>query len=96
LAPEWEETFGAYQLEGDFGANNIALPPDLFNRLAAGLSEKVSEAAERGVMPALVTSTKRRRYLKTLVQAKGISTPVLSFEEIGLEARPSLVGMVPA
>jgi flagellar biosynthesis protein FlhA len=96
LAPEWEDTFGAYQLEGDFGANNIALPPDLFNKLAAGLSDKVAEAAERGVLPALVTSTKRRRYLKTLVQAKGISTPVLSFEEIGLEARPSLVGMVPA
>ncbi len=96
LAPEWEETFGAYQLEGDFGANNIALPPDLFNKLAAGLSEKVAEASERGVMAALVTSTKRRRYLKTLVQAKGISAPVLSFEEIGLEARPSLVGMVQA
>jgi flagellar biosynthesis protein FlhA len=96
LAPEWEETFGAYQLEGDFGANNIALPPDLFNKLASGLSAKVAEAAERGVIPALVTSTKRRRYLKTLVQAKGISTPVLSFEEIGLEARPSLVGMVQA
>jgi flagellar biosynthesis protein FlhA len=96
LAPEWEETFGAYQLEGEFGGNNIALPPDIFNKLASRLSEKVSEASERGVVPALVTSTKRRRYLKTLVQAKGISTPVLSFEEIGLEARPSLVGMVSA
>lgn len=95
LDPDWEETFRAYQFEGEFGSNNIALPPDLFNKLALGLSEKVAEAAERGVFPALVTSTKRRRYLKTLVQAKGITTPVLSFEEIGLEARPSLVGMVP-
>lgn len=96
LAPEWEEAFSIYQLDGDSGGNNIALPPDLFNKLAKGLSEKVTEAAERGVFPALVTSTQRRRFLKTLTKAKGISAPVLSFEEIGLEARPALVGMVSA
>ncbi len=28
--------------------------------------------------------------------AKGISNPVLSFEEIGIEARPALVGVVAA
>jgi flagellar biosynthesis protein FlhA len=27
--------------------------------------------------------------------AKGLSSPVLSFDEIGLEARPALVGTVP-
>lgn len=96
LAPEWEESFSTYQLDGELGANNIALPPDLFNKLAKNLSEKVSEAAERGVYPALVTSTQRRRFLKTLTKAKGIAAPVLSFEEIGLEARPSLVGLVAA
>jgi len=96
LAPEWEETFSTYQLDGDFGGNNIALPPDLFNKLATGLSEKMAEASERGVFPALVTSTQRRRFLKTLSKAKGLSAPVLSFEEIGLEARPALVGMVAA
>jgi len=96
LAPEWEETFSTYQLDGDFGGNNIALPPDLFNKLATGLSDKMAEASERGVFPALVTSTQRRRFLKTLSKAKGLSVPVLSFEEIGLEARPALVGMVAA
>lgn len=96
LAPEWEETFNTYQLDGDFSGNNVALPPDLFNKLAEGLSEKVSDASERGVFPALVTSTQRRRFLKTLARAKGIAAPVLSFEEIGLEARPALVGMVAA
>jgi flagellar biosynthesis protein FlhA len=96
LAPEWEESFTTYQLDGDFVGNNIALPPDLFNKLATGVSEKVSEASERGVFPALVTSTQRRRFLKTLTRAKGISVSVLSFEEIGLEARPALVGMVAA
>jgi flagellar biosynthesis protein FlhA len=30
------------------------------------------------------------------MMARGIVNPVLSFEEIGLEARPSLVGVVSA
>ncbi|WP_319825064.1 flagellar biosynthesis protein FlhA [Thalassovita sp.] len=94
LAPDWEETFNTYQLDGDFGGNNIALPPELFNKLASKLSQKVAETAERGVFPALVTSTQRRRFLKTLAKAKGIAVPVLSFEEIGLEARPAMVGLI--
>jgi flagellar biosynthesis protein FlhA len=31
-----------------------------------------------------------------VLAAKGLSAPVLSYEEIGMEARPALVGMVPA
>jgi len=33
--------------------------------------------------------------LRTVVNAKGLTLPVLSYEEIGLEARPAVVGMVP-
>ena len=36
------------------------------------------------------------RVLRTVLRAKGLTAPVLSFEEIGLEARPALVGTVPA
>ena len=43
-----------------------------------------------------ITSTRRRRYLRTVLSAKGISNAVLSYEELGSEARPALVGMVPA
>jgi flagellar biosynthesis protein FlhA len=38
----------------------------------------------------------RRRFVRTVLAAKGISNPVLSFEEIGTDARPSLVGLVAA
>ena len=38
--------------------------------------------------------TLRRRFLRTVLSAKGLTTPVLSYEEIGLEARPSMVGLV--
>ena len=96
LAPEWEETFTAYQISGERGQSDVALPPDKFNRLANNVAEKVARAGESGIFPALVTSTRRRRFLKTVLGAKGISAPVLSFEEIGLDARPSMVGVVAA
>jgi len=96
LAAEWEKTFAAYQIEGDRGQRDIALPPDLFARLANGLTERANRAAESGIHPALVTSVGRRRFLRTVVQAKGLHMPVLSYEEIGTDARPSLIGQVPA
>lgn len=95
LAPEWEKTFAAHQIEGDRGQRDVALPPDQFSRLANGLAEKLAKAAENGTFPALVTSTLRRRFLRTVMGAKGLTAPVLSYEEIGMEARPALVGVVP-
>ncbi len=96
LAPEWEETFSAYQMAGDKGPGDVALPPDEFNRLAGSIAEKVGKAAEQGTFPAVVTTMRRRRFLRTVMAAKGITNPVLSFEEIGLDARPALIGLVPA
>ncbi len=95
LAPEWEDTFRSYQVEGERGQADVALPPDKFNRLAHAVAEKIARAGEQGIFPALVTSARRRRFLRTVLGAKGVSAPVLSFEEIGTDARPSLVGMVP-
>jgi flagellar biosynthesis protein FlhA len=95
LAPEWEDTFSSYQVDADRGLD-IALPPDLFNQLADGISQKLNEANRNGIFPAVVTNTRRRRFLHTVMRAKGINSPVLSFEEIGLDARPSLVGVISA
>ena len=96
LAPEWEDTFAAYQIEGERGALDIALPPELFTRLTEGIAASVSSAGERGVYPAIVTASRRRRFVRTVLAARGAQTPVLSFEEIGIEARPALVGTVAA
>ncbi len=95
LAADWESRFSEYQL-GDGHSGDVALPPDLFQRLTNGVAEKLNTAGESGHFPAIVTSVQRRRFLRTVLAAKGISNPVLSFEELGTEARPSLVGMVPA
>ncbi|TQV70017.1 flagellar biosynthesis protein FlhA [Aliiroseovarius halocynthiae] len=94
LAPEWETCFQSHQLDPDRG--EVALPPEEFNRLANAVADKIARAGETGIYPAVVTSSRRRRFLRTVLSAKGIANPVLSFEEIGTEARPSLVGLVPA
>lgn len=96
LAPEWEETFSTYQMDTDQGLANIALPPDLFGRLVNSLADQVSHVTKDGIHPAIVTSTQRRRFVRTVISARGMTTPVMSFEEIGLEAAPAIVGVAAA
>ena len=92
LSPEWEETFSAHELKDGEGAGDVALPPSEFNRLAAAVADKVAKAGADGRYPAIVTSTRRRRFLRTVLSAKGVRNPVLSFEEIGASGRPTLLG----
>ncbi|WP_299847470.1 flagellar biosynthesis protein FlhA [uncultured Roseovarius sp.] len=96
LAPEWEDTFTTYQIDNDRGRMDVALPPEIFNSLTASVTEQVTRAGEQGIFPAIVTSTLRRRFLRTVLSARDISNPVLSFEEIGLDTKPSLVGVAAA
>lgn len=94
LAPEWEDTFRTYQIEGERGQIDIALPPEKFNRLANNIAEKLARSGEKGVFPAVISSARRRRFLKTALGAKGIVASVLSYEEVGTDAKPAIVGMV--
>jgi flagellar biosynthesis protein FlhA len=96
LAPEWERTFQQHQLDGDRGLSDVALPPEEFNRLASAIADRLARIETSNGYPALVISTRRRRFLKTVLAAKGIRAPVLSFEEIGFDARPAILGVVPA
>ena len=93
LAPAWEELFQKHQLPEGSGIVDVALPPAEFNRLANSVAEKIAAAGAQGRYPAVVTSTKRRRFLHTVLSAKGIRNPVLSFEEIGTRARPAVLGL---
>lgn len=93
LAPEWEAKFQEYAVASDQGLQDVALPPDDFNRLAKSVADVISKAGESGTYPAIVTSTRRRRFLRTVMVAKGILNPVFSFDEIGAVAKPSLVGV---
>jgi flagellar biosynthesis protein FlhA len=94
LAPEWEKIFQQHQTETDRGLRDVALPPDQFGKLANALADRLNRSSENGISPALVTSSLRRRFLRTVLGAKGLTAPVLSYEEIGIDARPALVGVV--
>ncbi len=96
LSPEWERNFAAHEVGEGAGATDVALPPDMFARLAGNVADALARASETGVFPALVTTGRRRRFLRTILAAKGLAAPVLSYEEIGSEVRPAIVGVVPA
>ena len=93
LAGQWEDIFAEHQMNGEAGQPEVALPPEIFNTLARAVGDKVAQAGENGTYPAIVTSSLRRRFLRTVLLSRGILNPVLSFEEIGLEAKPALVGV---
>lgn len=92
LAPEWEDTFTEHQVGNEPNAD-VALPPTEFNRLAKSVSGRLAQASKDGRYPAIVTSTRRRRFVREVLAAKGITNPVLSFEEIGANARPTVLGV---
>ncbi len=93
LAPEWEKLFTEHQVEDENGVVDIALPPSDFNRLAKAIAEKVADAAAKGRNPVIATTGRRRRFLRTVLSAKGVRNTVLSFDEIGANAKPALLGV---
>lgn len=95
LAPDWDQMFTRYQVDGP-QCNDIALPPAEFTRLSNALAETFGRIADSGTRAALVTQGRRRRFLRMVLTARDIAAPVLSFEEIGADARPALVAQVPA
>ncbi|MBX2855121.1 MAG: flagellar biosynthesis protein FlhA [Rhodobacteraceae bacterium] len=92
LNPEWETIFTQHQTSEEPNAD-IALPPTEFNRLATAVRDRLASASQDGRYPAIVTTTRRRRFVREVLSAKGISNPVLSFEEIGAHVRPTVLGM---
>ena len=96
LSAEWEKLFHEHQYALADGATSVALPPDRFNHLANQIGEKVAKASAPGTYPAVVVGATRRRFVRTVVAARGLSNPVLSYEEIGTSGRPAIVGVVAA
>ncbi|MGB3553138.1 MAG: flagellar biosynthesis protein FlhA [Jannaschia sp.] len=96
LAPAWEEAFARHQLDGQGISRDVALPPDLFQKLSTGIADGIGRAAAQGTHPAIVTSARRRRFLHTIVAGRGLPNPVISYEEIGPSAVPAIVGSIAA
>ena len=94
LSTSWEQKFSEYEINGENGSSDVALPPELFGELTNSVQTKLNEAAKKGVMASIATSSRRRRFLQTVLASKGIRNAVLAYEEINAKTKPYIVGVV--
>lgn len=93
LSPDWETTFSQYEVKDETGRSDIALPPTEFNRLANSVREKLDQTAVNGHFAAVATHGNRRRFIQTILKAKGIRNPVISYEELLNQGQPAILGV---
>ena len=93
ISPDWEAKFSEHETQDEAGRKDIALPPDMFNRLAGAIKEQLDNAARAGEYAVIVTTGHRRRFIRSILKAKGIRNPVISYEEIAGRERPSIQGV---
>ena len=93
LGPEWENLFAQYEIKQEGGNVDIALPPDEFKRLASAVRDQLDNSASQGNYAAIATSARRRRFIRTVMNAKGIRNPVISYEEIPPNERPVILAV---
>ena len=94
LSPKWEQTFAEHEIQNGQGGTDVALPPELFGELIGTIQTKLNEGAQNGLLASVATSSRRRRFLQTVLASKGIRNSVLAYEEIGPKARPKIIGVV--
>lgn len=94
LSADWEQKFSQYEVASGEGGSDIALPPELFGDLTNSIQSKLNEVAKQGVVAAIATSSRRRRFLHTVLVSKGIRNAVLAYEEINAKTKPYILGVV--
>lgn len=93
LSAGWEQKFSQYEVNGDSGSSDIALPPELFSELITAVQSKLNETAQKGIVAAVATTSKRRRFLQTVLASKGIRNAVVAYEEISAKSKPYIIGV---
>lgn len=94
LSADWEQKFAEHETNTEGGGSDIALPPELFGKLTSEVQSKLNDAAKQGVNACVATSSRRRRFLQTVLVSKGIRNSVLAYEEITAKTKPYIVGVV--
>lgn len=94
LSTNWEQKFSQYEVVNENGGSDIALPPELFGELTNLVQSKLNEAAKKGVIASIATTSRRRRFLQTVLVSKGIRNAVLAYEEINAKTKPYIIGVV--
>jgi flagellar biosynthesis protein FlhA len=93
LSATWEQKFSEYEVNGEGGSSDIALPPELFGELINAIQAKLNEVAQKGVVAAVATTSRRRRFLQTVLASKGIRNAVVAYEEISARSKPYIIGV---
>ncbi|MBI1253745.1 MAG: flagellar type III secretion system protein FlhA [Hyphomonas sp.] len=93
LSAGWEQKFSQYEVNGDSGSSDVALPPELFSELITAVQSKLNETAQKGIVAAVATTSKRRRFLQTVLASKGIRNAVVAYEEISAKSKPYIIGV---
>ncbi len=94
LSTAWEQKFTQYEVNGENGNSDIALPPEMFGELTNSVQSKLNDAAKKGIVASIATTSRRRRFLQTVLASKGIRNAVLAYEEINAKTKPYIVGVV--
>ena len=94
LSTNWEQKFNEHEITREDGGSDIALPPEMFGELTNAVQAKLNEMAQKGVVASVATSSRRRRFLQTVLASKGMRNAVLAYEEIGSKSKPYIVGVV--
>ena len=94
LSTAWEQKFTQYEVNNENGSSDIALPPEMFGELTNEVQSKLNDAAKKGVIASVATSSRRRRFLQTVLASKGIRNSVLAYEEITAKTKPYIIGVV--
>ncbi len=94
LSTQWEQKFAEFEVNNESGGTDVALPPELFSELINGIQAKLNEVAQKGIVAAVATSSRRRRFIQTVLASKGIRNAVLAYEEISPRTKPQIIGVV--
>jgi flagellar biosynthesis protein FlhA len=93
LSATWEQKFSEYEINGEGGNADIALPPELFGELINAIQGKLNEVAQKGIVAAVATTSRRRRFLQTVLASKGIRNAGVAYEEISARSNPYIIGV---
>ncbi|PKP83088.1 MAG: flagellar biosynthesis protein FlhA [Alphaproteobacteria bacterium HGW-Alphaproteobacteria-18] len=93
LSTSWEQKFAEYEVTNESGGSDIALPPEIFGELINSVQAKLNETAQKGIVAAVATSSRRRRFLQTVLASKGIRNAVVAYEEINSKSKPYIIGV---
>ncbi len=93
LSSNWEQKFTEYEVNTEGGGSDIALPPELFGELISAIQTKLNEVAQKGIVAAVATTSRRRRFLQTVLASKGIRNSVVAYEEISARSKPYIIGV---